>query len=226
MREAEAIRLREILLARGEISPLLNLGSSTRAFRQTAKPHIEAQLFGPLRDAGVAVIHSDLKQGDGVDVAGDVLDPAVAERLAAMTFRCVLLSNMLEHVADRAAVAAACERIVGPGGLILATVPSSFPYHADPIDTGYRPSPGELAGLFARSRPQFAEELAGPTYQEQIAERTSSVWREAGSTLLSVLTFPLHPKSTRSRLHRWRWLRRPYRVSIVLLEVGEASSAS
>jgi hypothetical protein len=31
MFEAEAIRLREILLAQGDISPLLNLGSSTRA---------------------------------------------------------------------------------------------------------------------------------------------------------------------------------------------------
>ena len=47
MFEAEAIRLREILLARGEISPLLNLGSSTRAFRELAKPHIERELFAP-----------------------------------------------------------------------------------------------------------------------------------------------------------------------------------
>ena len=226
MREAEAIRLREILLARGAISPLLNLGSSNRGFRETDKPHIEAQLFGPLRGADVAVVHSDLKHGDGVDVSGDVLDPAVADRLTAMQFRCVLLSNMLEHVADRAAVAAACERIVGPGGLILATVPSSFPYHADPIDTGYRPSPVELARLFTRSHPLLAEELAGPTYEEQIAERNSSICREAASTLLSALAFPLRPKSARSRLHRWRWLRQPYRVSIVLLEVGKAASAS
>ena len=50
-------------------------------------------------------------------------------------FRCVLLSNLLEHVQDREKLASSCEEIVGTGGLILATVPSSYPYHADPIDT-------------------------------------------------------------------------------------------
>ena len=76
----------------------------------------------------------------------------------------LLIANLLEHVRDRAAVAAACEEIVGPGGLILATVPSSFPYHADPIDTGYRPSPGELAAAFPGSAPLLAEEVTGRTY--------------------------------------------------------------
>ena len=63
MFEAEAIRLREILLAREGVSPLLNLGSSTRAFREIAKPHIERELFAPLAAAGIAVFHSDLKAG-------------------------------------------------------------------------------------------------------------------------------------------------------------------
>ena len=163
MFDAEAARLREILLEQRAVSPLLNLGSSTRAFREATKPHIQRELFGPLAAAGVAVVHSDLKQADGVDVAGDILDPAVLRDLKARGFRCVLCANLLEHVRDRAAVAAACEEIVGPGGLILATVPSSYPYHADPIDTGFRPSPAELAGLFRRSEPLLAEELrAGP----------------------------------------------------------------
>ena len=102
MFEAEAIRIRDILLAHGAVSPLLNLGSSTGEFRRTAKPHIQRELFGPLAAAGVAVVHSDLKQADGVDLAGDILDPAVLRDLKARGFRCVLCANLLEHVRDRA----------------------------------------------------------------------------------------------------------------------------
>ncbi len=219
MFEAEAVRLREILLARDDISPLLNLGSSTRAFREEARPHIERELFAPLRTKGVPVFHSDLKEGDGVDLAGDIMDPAVRADLKSRGFRALLIANMLEHVRDRAAVIAACEEIVGPGGLILATVPASFPYHADPIDTGYRPAPAELAASFAGSAPLLAEEVEGRTYREDIAARGSSLWRELGRTLGFCLIAPARPKSARARLSRWRWYRRPYRVSLALVRV-------
>ena len=220
MFEAEAIRLREILLAQGEVSPLLNLGSSTRAFREQAKPHIERELFAPLRVAGITVFHSDLKQADGVDLAGDILDPAVRADLKARGFRALLIANMLEHVRDRDAVTAACEEIVGPGGLILVTVPASFPYHADPVDTGYRPDPAALAGAFRQSEPILAEEVRGRTWKEEIAARGSSVWRELGRTLGFGLISFARPKSFRARLSRWRWYRRPYRVAIALLRVA------
>ena len=219
MFEAEAIRLREILLAEGEISPLLNLGSSTRHFREQAKPHIERELFAPLRAAGVQVFHSDLKQADGVDLAGDVLDPAVRAELKGRGFRALLIANMLEHVRDRDAVIAACEEIVGHGGLILATVPSSFPYHADPIDTGYRPQSDELAAAFLGSEKLLSDAVQGLTYKEEIAARSSSVWRELGRTLGFLLIGFARPKSARGRFSRWRWYRRPYVVSLALVRV-------
>jgi hypothetical protein len=220
MFKTEAVRLREILLERRAASPLLNLGSSTRAFRETARPHIQSELFGPLAEAGVQVFHSDLKAADGVDLAGDILDPAMRRALAARGFRALLIANMLEHVRDPAAVAAACEEIVGPGGLILATVPSSFPFHADPIDTGFRPAPAELAALFERSAPLLAEEVAGSTYAEDMRARGSSLGKEIARTALALLLAPVRPKSFRARADRWCWYRRRYRVSVVLLEVS------
>jgi hypothetical protein len=222
MFETEAIRLREILLGQSDISPLLNLGSSTRAFREQAKPHLERELFAPLRAAGVEVVHSDCKQADGVDLAGDIMDPAVRAELKRRGFRCVLIANMLEHVRDRAAVIATCEEIVGPGGLILATVPSSFPYHADPIDTGYRPRPEDLAAAFRQSETLLSEEVKGRTYKEEIAARGSTWWRELGRTCDYVLVAPFRPKSFRARLSRWRWYRRPYVVSLALVRVRGA----
>lgn len=219
MLEAEAIRLREILLGCEGVSPLLNLGSSTRHFRECDKPHIERELFGPLAAAGIDIFHSDLKHADGVDVAGDVLDPQVRASLAARRFRCVLIANMLEHVRDREAVAAACEQIAGPGGLILATVPSSYPYHADPIDTGFRPTPAQLAAAFTRSRALLEEEVEGRTYREEMRARGSSFWTELGRTFRLAPIFFARPKSFRARLDRWRWYGSRYRVSIALVEV-------
>jgi SAM-dependent methyltransferase len=220
MFDAEAARLREILLERRAVSPLLNLGSSTRAFRETEKPHIQRELFGPLEAAGIAVVHSDLKRAEGVDVAGDILDPAVLASLKARGFKCVLIANLLEHVRDPAAVAAACEDIVGPGGLILATVPASFPYHADPIDTGFRPSPAALAALFRRSAPLLAEEVAGRTYAEDLQARGSTAAKALAQTLLFGLIAWARPKSFAARADRWRWYRRRYRVSLSLVEVS------
>jgi len=217
MFEGEAVRVREILLEAGaeHVSPLLNVGSSTAAFRTQDKPHIEAQLFAPLRERGVAICHLDRKADDGVDVIGDILDPALREELAARGFRCVLLCNVLEHVRERQALAAACEQIVGSGGLILATVPSSFPYHADPIETFYRPSPGELAALFRASDLRRGETVTGQTYRDAIA----SLPREFAKTALAALTAIAWPRSFLSRAHRWFWYRRPYRVSVALLAV-------
>ena len=219
MFDSEAVRLREILLAHGNVSPLLNLGSSTREFREVTQPHIHAELFRCLDAAGVTVLHSDLKQADGVDRPGDILDPAVMSDLKSRGFRCVLTSNLLEHVRNREAVAAACEEIVGPGGLILATVPLSFPYHADPIDTYFRPAPAELAALFKRSRVLLIEELIGRTYRDDWNARGSTGWKELAQTVMWALIFFARPRSFASRVHRWFWYSRPYRVSIALLSV-------
>jgi hypothetical protein len=216
--EREAIRLREILLAQRDVSPLLNLGSSDALYREQTKPHIERELFAPLRAAGIEIVHADLKSAPGVDVAGDIRDPAVQARLGA-GFGCVLIANMLEHVRDRAMIAGICEDLAGPSGLILATVPSSFPYHADPLDTGYRPSPQELAALFAGSEVVLAEEIEGETYRDQLARRGKSVTAALLRTALAALAFPFRPKSARARLSRWRWYRQPYRVALALVRV-------
>jgi hypothetical protein len=221
MFEREAVRVRELLLQAGadRVSPMLNVGSSTATFRTRDKPHIEAELFGPLRQSGVVVCHLDCKSGDGVDLTGDILDPALQRELAARGFRSLLLSNVLEHVRDRAGLAAACEQIVGSGGLILATVPSSYPYHADPIDTLYRPSPAELAALFRNSEPRETGTVTGRTYRETYLASGSSLLRELARTGQAALLAIVRPRSFASRAHRWRWHRRPYCVSMALLAV-------
>lgn len=220
---AEAEKLCELLLDRGDVSPLLNLGSSTAHFRKVTRPHIEHALFAPLERAGIEVVHCDIKRDEGVDLVGDVTDPAFAQTLKTRNFRAVLLANLLEHVRDPAAIASACERIAGPGGLIVATVPQSYPFHADPIDTGYRPSPQALAALFAGSEVIHLASIEGGTLEDRLQTLGKRVWREIASTAMWLLIAPVRPRTAAAKLHRWFWFRRPFRVSLAVLRVGDAN---
>lgn len=220
MLRAEAIAIGDVLLRAGPPSPILNVGSSTARFRTIERPWIEEFVFAPLRAAGAVVDHLDLKAAEGVDLVGDILDPALRERLAERGYRGVILSNVLEHVRDRRGVAAACEAIAGTGGLVLVTAPRSYPYHADPLDTGYRPAPEELVPLFARSRLREARTVIGPSYGETLRAAGIAPLGELVRTLGWLAVAPLRPRSARARLDRWRWYRRPYEVSLALFEVG------
>jgi hypothetical protein len=131
-----------------DLFPLLNVGSSTLEFRTRTQPYIDANLFAPLRARGGAVYHADLKPATGVDFVGDLLDPAFQHRLAGLHPRSILCSNLLEHVADRQAICNALLNLLPAGGYLLVSGPYAYPYHADPIDTMFRPGTEEVAALF------------------------------------------------------------------------------
>jgi hypothetical protein len=56
-----------------------------------------------------------------------------------------LCTSLLEQVPDRAAVIRNLHSMTRPGGHVIVTVPRRYPYHPDPIDTGFRQSPSRLA---------------------------------------------------------------------------------
>jgi hypothetical protein len=146
--EAEWLGARMSSLAPSELFPLLNVGSSTHSFRTAVQPWIDEQIFAPLRAVGGQVVHLDIKDDDGVDVVGDLLDPDLLPRLAPLKIRSILVSNLFEHVTDREAIAAALLRLVPAGGFIIVSGPQSYPFHADPIDTLFRPSLAEMHAYF------------------------------------------------------------------------------
>jgi SAM-dependent methyltransferase len=145
-----AAQLRE--LPADALSPMLNVGSSTRHFREVKQPWIARDVFAPLGERGCRVVHLDMKMDDGVDLCGDLMDAAFQERVASLGARSVFCSNVLEHVTEPARLAAQLEAIVPPGGYLIVTVPRRFPYHPDPIDTLFRPDVETLHALFPRSR--------------------------------------------------------------------------
>ncbi len=132
--------------------PLLNVGSHTANFREREQPWIDRYLFAPLRQRGCPVVHSDLQDGEGIDLVGDLTLPEFLQELRARKFGSVICTNLLEHVPNRDEIARSLVEAVKPGGRLLVTCPQQFPYHPDPIDTLYRPTPDDLASLFPGTR--------------------------------------------------------------------------
>lgn len=129
-------------------SKVLNIGSSSLRSRTIVQPHMADFVFNPLSEKGVNVIHTDMKDDEGVDLVGDLTDPDFIKELNTLEIDCVLCSNLLEHIENKSILIDAINEIVPEGGYCLLTVPHVYPYHLDPIDTMYRPTPTELAKLF------------------------------------------------------------------------------
>ena len=130
------------------LSPLLSIGSGTAEFRQERQPWIENEVFAPIERRGASVVHHEYLAGAGVDIVGDLSDPGFLSSLRTLGTRSVLCANVLEHLADVKNPVKAVSDAVVPGGYLIVTVPRAYPYHPDPIDTMFRPSPAEVAALF------------------------------------------------------------------------------
>jgi SAM-dependent methyltransferase len=122
---------------------VLDIGSSTQAFRTLIQPHIDRNVFEPLRQRGITPVHLDARAEPGVDIVADVTRLDGVDRC----FDVVLCTNLLEHVSDRRATLHNVKRVVARSGLLLITVPRRYPLHQDPIDTGFRPSAEALGDL-------------------------------------------------------------------------------
>ena len=76
------------------------------------------------------VVRLDLSPGPEVDVAGDALNLPFLDA----SVDAVLAIRVIEHVKDPVRVVAEADRILRPGGLVVAVVPFFEPYHRNPTD--------------------------------------------------------------------------------------------
>ena len=194
----------------------LNLGSGTRKSREVSKPFIDELTLAPLRAGGYRVVHSDLLEGDGIDMSGDLFDPEFQHQLQALQPKVIMFCNILEHLPTRlrTQVPQVLYRILAPGGHLFITVPRSYPYHADPIDTMYRPSPQEVAALFPALQVVDARVVDSDSYLDEF--RRGSLWRRIRKVLRLLFPF-VRSKRWLSHAHRFFWLGRPYQLSCVLM---------
>ena len=204
----------------GEISPLVNLGSSSRDYRTNRQPHIERELFAPLRAVGVEVINVDIKEVEGVDIAGDIFDPVTQEKIRERKPGAIMCCNMLEHVADRDSLAKVINELMADGAFLFVTVPLSYPYHPDPIDTGFRPSPSELSKLFPGLHAVRSQIICGCTFLTATFREREPAWAVAHlglDMMKALLLWRKGPDKWKAYLHRYFWFFRPYKVSAVMM---------
>jgi hypothetical protein len=217
MFKAEACWLRHALDAFPveRLSPLLNLGSSSGVVRGAVQPWIEGELFCPLRERGVEIVHVDMRDLPGVDVRADLTEVADVRRLSALGPNALLCCNLLEHVPEPATLAQHCLDLLPAGGLVFVTVPFSYPYHRDPIDTMYRPSPGELNELFAGARALDGTILGtGLSYREAVRRRPWILLRHVCRFPVPFLSFERWKRS----MARLYWLAAEYRITCAVFE--------
>jgi len=199
-----------------KISPLLNLGSSSAAFRKITQPHIYDNIFRNLEKRGCVVLHQDLKDVEGVDIVGNIMDGNIQKNLVDSGIRSIICTNLLEHVTEPEKIISICLEVIPVGGILVISVPYSYPYHPDPIDTLYRPSVQELKGFLLQ---RGCEVLASSNI------RSSSLWmdmRESPQVGLKLLVRILCPfvglRPWIGALHRLRWLFKCYEVSCVVCQ--------
>src|SRR5204863_5233618 len=98
---------------------VLNLGSGSRRFREVSKPYIDREIFEPLARAGARVVHADLKAGEGIDISGDLFDPAIQARLRELRADAVVACNIMEHLPEdyRERFPAVLDSLLAPGGV-------------------------------------------------------------------------------------------------------------
>ena len=221
MFEAEAAWLERLLREHppDEISPLLNVGSSTSTFRDAKQPWTERRLFAPLKDRGIEVIHLDAKEGPGIDMRADILDRADLPRIKALGAKSILCCNILEHVREPSTLAQICLDIVGPGGYVFVTVPYSYPHHRDPIDTMFRPKPDILAELFRPAEMLKGEIMdVGQSYRADVKRRPWILLRH-----LSRFPFPFVGfRGWKRSMAKLYWLFNNYQVTAAAFRMPAA----
>ena len=198
--------------------PLLNVGSSTEAFRTRDQPWIDENLFSPMRSRHGRVIHLDMKHAAGVDLTGDVTSPAFQGELRALGVRSVMCSNLLEHVGDHESIAEALLDVLPSGGLLFVSCPYRYPRHDDPIDNMFRPAADELAALFPGARTLATETVVGGTYFDALDRSWVRVVRSIGRAALPFYA----PARWKNTVRHLPWLVRRFAATCAVLEKSRA----
>jgi hypothetical protein len=211
--EAQWFERRISELESSSIFPMLNVGSSTAAFRASTQPWIDRHIFAPIARSGHAVLHVDMQAAPGVDVVGDLMDAGFRERVAGIGARSVLCSNLLEHVEDRDGI---CETIVSllpSGGHVFVSCPFRYPRHDDPIDTMFRPLVAELAELFSGTDLMAGEIVTGGTYFDLLDRSAMRVAR----TGVRLLTPFYSPRGWIATARHASWMGRHFQATCAVL---------
>lgn len=192
------------------VFPMLDIGSSTEKFRKYKQPWIDEHIFKPARDMGLEVKHQDVKDATGVDIVGDLSDKNFMDIMRGMKVNSIFCSNLLEHLNDRSEIASSLASIIPEGGYLFVSCPYRYHYHADPIDTMYRPNLSELASEFpGMSIIDGAIVVCNSPIRRSYSKLTTKLVR-------TILPFYM-PFKFFARIRQIPWLFKDYEVSCLVM---------
>lgn len=202
-----------------QLFPLLDVGSSTLDSRTKIQPYIDQQIFEPMRKRGGKIYHLDMKPDSGVDLVGNLLDDDFRNSIRNLTIRSAMVSNLLEHVTIRKEICETVLDVIPEGGYVIVSGPYRYPYHADPIDTMFRPEIAEVHQLFPGTHMVDSAIIDSGNWREwNVAERG----RPLGRSLLRLLAPVYRPKKWLELARQSPYIFKHIKAFAVVLRKGAA----
>jgi len=161
-----------------------------------------------------------------VDIAGDIFDLAVQARIREVRLRTILCCNVFEHVNDRPSLARFCAEMIPTGGYMVFSGPYSYPYHPDPVDNLFRPTPAEAAAMFPGFDIVAADIVKSTTWGAEILEQPGQIPRLALYSAVRLLKFWAGRDKYFEENHRLLWLFRRFKVTCVILRKRDSFAAA
>ena len=126
--------------------------------------------------------------------------------------RLFILANVLEHIPSfaREEFLNKIYLKMDKGDALIITVPNDYPYHADPIDTMYRPHPDDLVAIIPLDWRERHLIVSG-SYREEFLRM--GVFKRVRKLLKPLWILQKPTKWLEN--HRLLYLFKPYKISIV-----------
>lgn len=139
-----AEKIKEILPE--EPFPVLNIGSSTLAYRTEKQPFIQNNIFNLFSDEKKQVIHLDMKGDDGIDLVGDLSDENFRRLVKELKPKLILCNNILMYLNKntRKELSKILFEILTENGYLIITNSLVFPPSPDPVEAYYRATPEKM----------------------------------------------------------------------------------
>ena len=213
MRFEESLKIQNIIKKRRAYRNIINLGSGNVEQLMKTKPWVSKNVFDLLKKQKAKILHVDAENFPGVDIVQDLSQPnslSFCDKLEGS--KLFILANVLEHIPKKAhaeLLKKIYSKMKPKDGLII-TVPYDYPYHADPIDNMYRPSPNELKKLLPLIWLEAEIVIAGSYLEEFMRLNTLKKIRK----LLKPLWIFQKPSRWKEN-HRLFYLFKQYQITIV-----------
>lgn len=192
----------------------VNLGAGNLPSLRKKKPWIDEHIFLPLREKGVQITHCDFVSFPEIDLVVDLTNDSSLRQFEKMNGpKCFLLCNILEHIEtkSRMEILNNIFHNMCPGDFLLISVPYRYPFHADPIDSGFRPSAAELSSIIDL-RYTIAVEIECGSFWGDLQKM--SVAKRVRKLLKPMWPFQRLAKY-RENIERLGYLCKKYRVTVV-----------